>query len=113
MSETRGIPALSENDYVILDSIIQFSALIQPPTADTSSLPIIVSMRSTVDREIGVTMARRVSNSGTGTAVRKRTREYKNHGIKQKFIFYKLSPMPPPPVLPCLNAGEKVTLMRK
>jgi hypothetical protein len=113
MSETRGIPALSDNDSVILDSIIQCSALIQPQTADTSSLPIIVSMRSAIDRDIEVTLARRVCKSDSGSSVRKHTREYKAYGIKQKFIFPKRRPMPPPPGLPCLNAGEKVTLMMK
>lgn len=108
------MPALNENDSAILDSIIQFSAMIQPQTADTSSLPFIVSMRNTIDREIAVAMARRVYNSGTArSSVRKRTREYKVYRINQKCAFPKRRPMPPPPILPCLNAGEKVTLMRK
>jgi hypothetical protein len=135
MSENRGTPELvkswiGDNDSTRLISMLagipKDSPLNQPQrTVKTSSFPLVASAISAIDREIDVTktrLARPVHKSSysTGSTVCKRAkRKYKDKRmiIKQKLLSCRIPydmhqcPMPAPPVLPRLQAGEKVTLV--
>lgn len=137
MSEDRERPDLVEscirdNDSAMpismLAGIPKGSPLIQPQrTAKTSFCPLVASAISAIDREIDMTKARlarpvRNSSYSTGSTVCKRTNrkykyKYQQVIIKQKLLSCGIPnnmhqrPMPAPPVLPRLEAGEKVTLV--
>jgi Na+-transporting NADH:ubiquinone oxidoreductase subunit NqrA len=123
MSENRGIPELVK--CCNRTEIPKVSPLIQPQrTANTSFFPLVANAISAIDREIDVTKARlaiRVRNPSysTGSTVcksKKRKHKVERTIIKQRLLSsgihnnMRQRPMPAPPILPHLQAGEKVSL---